>query len=76
MVIGHSLTLPPESEEVAGFFAAMVETDHAQDKTFQENFFRDFKVVLEKYPPVGRSLSDSRWSLTTISERGNQSHVV
>lgn len=49
---GVPLTLPPESEEVAGFFAAMIETDHAQDKTFRANFFRDFKLMLDKYPPV------------------------
>ncbi|WWD19549.1 hypothetical protein CI109_104010 [Kwoniella shandongensis] len=48
---GVPLTLPPESEEVAGFFGAMIETDHAQDAKFRENFFRDFKGVLEKYPP-------------------------
>lgn len=49
---GVALTLPPESEEVAGFFAAMIETDHAQDPTFRANFFRDFKQMLDKYPPV------------------------
>jgi DNA topoisomerase-1 len=48
------LTLPVESEEVAGFFAAMIETDHAKDATFKENFFRDFKKMLEEYPPVSR----------------------
>ncbi|TXT11956.1 uncharacterized protein COLE_02366 [Cutaneotrichosporon oleaginosum] len=48
---GKPLTLPPESEEVAGFFAAMIETDHAKDEKFRENFFRDFKAMLAKYPP-------------------------
>ncbi|BEI81445.1 hypothetical protein CcaverHIS002_0206050 [Cutaneotrichosporon cavernicola] len=48
---GKTLTLPPESEEVAGFLAAMLETDHAQDAKFRENFFRDFKAMLAKYPP-------------------------
>jgi len=47
------LTLPPESEEVAGFFAAMLETDHAQDAKFRENFFRDFAAMVEKFPSVG-----------------------
>jgi DNA topoisomerase-1 len=37
---------------VAGFFAAMLETDHAQDAKFRENFFRDFAAMVEKYPPV------------------------
>ncbi|WVR07749.1 hypothetical protein IAU60_004792 [Kwoniella sp. DSM 27419] len=48
---GVALTLPPESEEVAGFFGAMIETDHAADAKFRENFFRDFKAMLDKYPP-------------------------
>jgi DNA topoisomerase-1 len=54
---GKVLTLPPESEEVAGFFAAMIETDHAQDAKFRENFFRDFKATLAKYPPVSVTCS-------------------
>jgi DNA topoisomerase-1 len=49
---GVALTLPPESEEVAGFFGAMLETDHARDEKFKENFFRDFKAMVEEYPPV------------------------
>ena len=44
--------MPPTSEEVAGFFAAMLETDHAKDATFQKNFFDDWKKVLKDYPPV------------------------
>lgn len=51
---GQSLTLPHESEEVAGFFGAMLGTDHAADKVFQANFFRDFKAMVEEYPPVSR----------------------
>jgi hypothetical protein len=30
----------------------MLETDHAQDAKFRENFFRDFAAMVEKYPPV------------------------
>lgn len=46
------MDLPQESEEVAGFYAAMLETDHAQDKTFNKNFFEDWLKVLQDYPPV------------------------
>jgi len=46
--------LPPESEEVAGFFGAMLETDHARDAKFRENFFKDFKEVAAKYPSVSK----------------------
>lgn len=49
---GKPVTLPPESEEVAGFFGAMIETDHAKDPVFRANFFRDFKDMCEQYPPA------------------------
>ncbi|KAF9227320.1 hypothetical protein BS17DRAFT_727433 [Gyrodon lividus] len=48
---GKEVDLPPESEEVAGFYAAMLETDHAQDKTFNKNFFEDWLKVLKNHPP-------------------------
>ena len=46
------MDLPLESEEVAGFYGAMLETDHAKDATFNKNFFDDFLKILKKYPPV------------------------
>ncbi|KAF9501514.1 hypothetical protein BDN71DRAFT_1460986 [Pleurotus eryngii] len=48
---GREVDLPPAAEEVAGFYAAMIETDHARDAVFNKNFFEDFKKVLEKHPP-------------------------
>jgi hypothetical protein len=30
----------------------MIETDHAKDKTFNKNFFDDWKKVLKDHPPV------------------------
>ncbi|GMM34647.1 DNA topoisomerase 1 [Saccharomycopsis crataegensis] len=44
---GQPVVLPLEAEEVAGFFGAMVETDHAKNPVFQKNFFRDFLEVLD-----------------------------
>ncbi|TFY79589.1 hypothetical protein EWM64_g4425 [Hericium alpestre] len=49
---GKPVDLPPASEEVAGFYAAMLETDHAKDKTFNKNFFDDWLKVLKKNPPL------------------------
>lgn len=46
------MDLPPEAEEVAGFYAAMLETDHAKDEVFNKNFFLDFQNILKKYPSV------------------------
>ncbi|EEB93104.1 hypothetical protein MPER_08287 [Moniliophthora perniciosa FA553] len=48
---GKVLNLPPESEEVAGFYAALIETDHAQDAAFNKNFFEDWLKVLQDHPP-------------------------
>jgi hypothetical protein len=50
--IGKSVDLPPESEELAGWFAALLETEHAADEVFQSNFFQDWQLVLKKHPPV------------------------
>ncbi|KAJ3532095.1 hypothetical protein NM688_g7475 [Phlebia brevispora] len=48
---GQDVNLTPVAEEVAGFYAALLETDHAKDKTFNKNFFEDFLEVLKKNPP-------------------------
>ncbi|KAL0956573.1 hypothetical protein HGRIS_002710 [Hohenbuehelia grisea] len=48
---GRDVDLPLEAEEVAGFYAALLESDHAQDATFNKNFFEDWKKVLARYPP-------------------------
>ncbi|KAF8210316.1 hypothetical protein K438DRAFT_1916761 [Mycena galopus ATCC 62051] len=48
---GKALDLPPASEEVAGFYAALIESDHAQSAQFNKNFFEDWKTVLKKDPP-------------------------
>ena len=42
------VNLPPEAEEVAGFYGAMLETDHAKNPVFQKNFFNDFLEVLKE----------------------------
>ncbi|CCC69790.1 hypothetical protein NCAS_0D02090 [Naumovozyma castellii] len=44
---GKPVDLPPEAEEVAGFYGAMLETDHAKNPVFQKNFFQDFLEVLK-----------------------------
>lgn len=59
------MDLPPASEEVAGFYAAMIETDHAQDQTFNKNFFEDWKKVLHDHPPV-RSNNSFRLSFVLM----------
>lgn len=45
---GRTVDLPPPAEEVAGFFGAMLETDHAKNPVFQKNFFDDFLQVLKE----------------------------
>lgn len=45
---GKPVTLSHEAEEVAGFFGAMLETDHAKNPVFQKNFFEDFLQVIKE----------------------------
>ncbi|KAL9556926.1 hypothetical protein MBANPS3_001637 [Mucor bainieri] len=47
---GQPITLSPEAEEVASFFAALLETEHGQNPVFQMNFFEDWQQVLKKDP--------------------------
>ncbi|KAI9487385.1 MAG: hypothetical protein EXX96DRAFT_553001 [Benjaminiella poitrasii] len=47
---GKPITLTPEAEEVASFFAALLETDHAKNPVFQKNFFEDWRQILKKDP--------------------------
>ncbi|KAG0680219.1 DNA topoisomerase 1 [Pichia californica] len=44
---GKPVTLPIEAEEVAGFFGALLESEHAKNPVFQKNFFKDFQNVLK-----------------------------
>ncbi|KAH8108004.1 hypothetical protein BXZ70DRAFT_884531 [Cristinia sonorae] len=48
---GKSVDLPPASEEVAGFYGALLESEHVKDVTFNNNFFEGFVETLKKHPP-------------------------
>ncbi|KAI5956780.1 TOP1 [Candida jiufengensis] len=50
---GKPVNLPLEAEEVAGFYGAMIETDHAKNPVFQKNFFQDFKQVIKECGGLG-----------------------
>ena len=46
---GKPISMHPDAEEVAGFFGAMLNSTHnVENKTFQNNFFGDFKDILKK----------------------------
>ncbi|KAH8551982.1 hypothetical protein BGW37DRAFT_493134 [Umbelopsis sp. PMI_123] len=45
---GKPISLTPEAEEVASFFAALIETDHGKNPVFQKNFFADWQEILKK----------------------------
>jgi len=49
---GHPVPLPPESEEVAMFYAVKLESQHVANPTFNKNFFEDFQDMLKKHPPL------------------------
>lgn len=57
---GKPVLLPVDAEEVAGFFGAMLNSDHAQNPVFQKNFFDDFKKVLKetKKPALVKSTGE------------------
>ncbi len=69
--IDKPVDLPPESEEVAGFYGAMLETDHAKDATFNKNFFEDWSKVLKKHSPVcfTSDIDSPANSCTSVAER-------
>ncbi|EKM54686.1 uncharacterized protein PHACADRAFT_96904 [Phanerochaete carnosa HHB-10118-sp] len=48
---GKPVNLSSVAEEVAGFYAALLETEHAKDAIFNKNFFEDFLQVLKKDSP-------------------------
>lgn len=52
---GKQVSLSPEAEEVATFFAALLETDHGRNPVFQKNFFEDWKDVLKQDPKVKKN---------------------
>ncbi|RPA90548.1 hypothetical protein L873DRAFT_1831684 [Choiromyces venosus 120613-1] len=58
---GVEVTLPLEAEEVAGFFGAMLDTQHASNAIFVENFFKDFQTILKQHGgakgPDGKNIS-------------------
>ena len=56
---GKEVTLPPEAEEVAGFFAALIESDHGKNPVFQQNFFNDWLEVLKECGAVTPTLCTS-----------------
>lgn len=45
---GKPVDLPPKAEEVAGFYAALLQSDHTKNPVFQRNFFDDFLEVLKE----------------------------
>ncbi|KAI9489240.1 hypothetical protein BDB00DRAFT_844483 [Zychaea mexicana] len=66
---GKPITLSPEAEEVASFFAALLESDHAKNPTFQKNFFRDWQDVLKKEPRNPKITSFDRCDFRPIWEK-------
>ncbi|GAA5891687.1 hypothetical protein JCM6882_006167 [Rhodosporidiobolus microsporus] len=56
---GHPVELPPEAEEVASFYAAILETDYVKNPTFVKNFFADWQKILKTHPPLdGTKIKD------------------
>ena len=50
--VGKPVKLDPEAEEVASFFAALLETDYVNNPVFVKNFFDSWIHVMLTHPPV------------------------
>ncbi|KAG0374008.1 DNA topoisomerase 1 [Mortierella sp. AD032] len=65
---GKPITLDPAVEEVAGFFGALLFTEHAENPTFQENFFRDFQKLAKKHKTSPEITSFKKCDFTPMYE--------
>lgn len=55
---GKPVDLPVEAEEVAGFFGAMIDSDHTKNPVFQKNFFNDFLSILAENGGANVEITD------------------
>ena len=65
---GKQVDLFPEAEEVAGFFAALLDTDHGNNPVFQKNFFNDWLEILKKDKAVCSPSIWTHWKTTHIKD--------
>ncbi|CAO3612677.1 unnamed protein product [Mucor hiemalis] len=66
---GKPVTLSPEAEEVASFFAALLETDHGANPVFQKNFFNNWQEILKKIPrPIWRKFEKDKEEKKTLTK--------
>lgn len=68
MWLGEKVKLSPAAEEVAVFFAQMLDHEYTTKKVFRENFFKDWRKV---WPKDGTFilLSVGVWFLSGLMER-------
>ncbi|KAJ1958994.1 DNA topoisomerase 1 [Dispira parvispora] len=45
---GQKLLLEPPAEEIASYFAQMLDTDYMKNPVFIKNFFREFQIILRE----------------------------
>ncbi|CAG8665010.1 17328_t:CDS:2 [Gigaspora margarita] len=64
---GKEITLEPEAEEVASFYAAMLGTNYVPNETFNRNFFKDWIKVIKKSKNV-YNLDFEKCDFTPICE--------
>ncbi|KAG0312024.1 DNA topoisomerase 1 [Linnemannia gamsii] len=65
---GKPITLAPAVEEVAGFFGALLFTEHAENPTFQENFFKDFSKLAKAHKTSPEITSFKKCDFTPMYE--------
>ncbi|KAG0059711.1 DNA topoisomerase 1 [Linnemannia elongata] len=65
---GKPITLAPAVEEIAGFFGALLFTEHAENPTFQENFFKDFSKIAKAHKTSPEITSFKKCDFTPMYE--------
>ncbi|KAI8800083.1 hypothetical protein BJ742DRAFT_843064 [Cladochytrium replicatum] len=65
---GNEIELHPEAEEVATFWAELINSDHAKKETFRKNFFADFLEVVKKHQKKSPIKSFDKCDFTPIVE--------
>ncbi|KAJ3342186.1 DNA topoisomerase 1 [Gonapodya sp. JEL0774] len=66
---GKEITLDPESEEVAGFYAQLIGTEWVENPIFRKNFFEDWMAVLAKSNKVRDAVTHLRIPITEYYAR-------
>lgn len=73
---GRPVTLTPEQEEVATFFAVLKDTDYVKNETFCKNFFADWRKLLGKVSRLFSALLQQQQQQLILLPMLAQNHII